>query len=92
MEFPDQNKQVEMFLKGKVDIVVMDINIFNYISKSYLGSSHMANINVHRIFPSSSYHLGFSDKDLKNEFNTYFKKFQNSVEYSNLVEKYEFIQ
>ena len=33
IELPDQSKQVAMLLLGRTDVVVMDINIFNYLSK-----------------------------------------------------------
>ena len=63
IELPDQSKQVAMLLLGRTDVVVMDINIFNYLSKEHLGKDHMANVDVHRIFPTNSYHLGFFDEN-----------------------------
>ena len=54
LELPDQKKQVEMLLKGRVDMVVMDINIFNYLSKGYLGRNHLNNVDVHNLFQITS--------------------------------------
>lgn len=91
VELPDQKKQVEMLLKGKVDCVVMDVNIFNYLSSEVQGSSYMSNVVVHRLFPKTNYHIAFTDNALMNEFNVSMKTFKETEEYTKLVEKYEFI-
>jgi len=92
LELPDQSKQVEMLLKGRVDLVVMDINIFNYLSKSYLGHSHLNNIDIHNLFPKNEYRLGFRDLKLKEEFNLALKNFKQSEQYKLLLNNYEFVQ
>ncbi len=92
IELPDQKKQVEMLLKGRTDLVVMDINIFNYLSKAYIGSSHMESISVHRVFPSNPYHLGFKNSELSKNFNKSLQEFRQSTQYIDLINKYEFIQ
>ncbi|WMN60884.1 transporter substrate-binding domain-containing protein [Pseudoalteromonas xiamenensis] len=91
LELPDQRKQVELLLKGKVDFVIMDINIFNYLSTELMGSSHMSNVVVHRLFPKTNYHVAFTSKELMLIFNAEMKTFKQSDEYSNLVAKYEFL-
>ncbi|WP_252733372.1 transporter substrate-binding domain-containing protein [Pseudoalteromonas sp. C2R02] len=92
LELPDQKKQVEMLLKGRVDLVVMDINIFNYLSKGLLGKNHLNNVDVHNLFPKNDYRLGFRNRILKMKFNTALKKFKQSEQYKILVNSYEFIQ
>jgi len=91
VELPDQKKQVEMLLLGRTDVVVMDINIFNYLSREIIGSSHMGNVDVHRIFPVNAYRLGIYDPQLRDEFNKALVKYKNSPDYQKLVEQYEFI-
>ncbi|CCQ10429.1 ABC-type amino acid transport/signal transduction systems, periplasmic component/domain [Pseudoalteromonas luteoviolacea B = ATCC 29581] len=91
LELPDQRKQVEMLLVGKVDFVVMDINIFNYLSTELMGNSHMENVVIHRLFPKTDYHMAFIDKDLMLSFNKAMTAFKQSDEYNNLVAKYEFL-
>jgi len=92
LELPDQKKQVEMLLKGKVDIVVMDINIFNYLSREFMGKSHMSNVDIHRLFPSTPYKMAFRDEVLKDKFNKELKQFKQSKSYKDLVDEYEFLQ
>lgn len=91
LELPNQRKQVEMLLKGKVDFVVMDINIFNYLSNELIGSSHMANVVIHRLFPKTTYHIAFIDKKLMLDFNRAMSIYKQTKEYDNLVAKYEFL-
>ena len=92
VELPDQQKQVAMLLLGRIDVVVMDINIFNYLSKEQLGKDHMVNVDVHRLFPATQYHLGLLDEKLKDQFNKELIKFKNSPDYQLLINKYHFIQ
>lgn len=91
LELPNQQKQVEMLLKGKVDFVVMDINIFNYLSTELVGSSHISNVVIHRLFPKTNYHIAFTNQKLMNDFNEAMKAFKQSDDYSKLVTKYEFL-
>jgi len=92
LELPDQRTQVEMLLKGKVDVVVMDINIFNYLSREFIGRSHMDNVDIHRLFPSSPYKMAFSDPKLRDIFNKQLVDFKKSEEFQDLIKEYEFIQ
>lgn len=92
LELPNQHNQVEMLLKGKVDVVVMDINIFNYLSKEIIGSSHMSSVVIHRLFPKTNYHIAFQNNDLMSKFNNAMHKYKQSEEYLSLVARYEFIE
>ncbi|WDE03114.1 transporter substrate-binding domain-containing protein [Thalassomonas viridans] len=91
-ELPEQRKQVEMLLKGRADVVVMDVNIFNYLSKEFLGKSHMENVDVHKIFPKNPYRLGFMDDELRLEFNKRLQTFRETEAYRLLLRQYDFLQ
>jgi polar amino acid transport system substrate-binding protein len=80
-----------MLLKGKVDFVVMDINIFNYLSKELVGSSHISNVVIHRLFPKTNYHIAFANNYLMNTFNAAMNAFKQTEDYAKLVAKYEFL-
>lgn len=91
LELPNQQNQVEMLLKGKVDIVVMDINIFNYLSTELIGSSYISNVVIHRLFPKTNYHIAFTDKKLLQAFNKAMKAYKRSDDYTKLIAKYQFL-
>ncbi len=92
IELPDQKKQVEMLLLGRADVVVMDVNIFNYLSMEKFGKSHMENVDVHKLFDATHYHLGFFDIALKNKFNQALVEYKNSKKFDILVDKYTFLE
>ncbi|ATC93358.1 substrate-binding periplasmic protein [Pseudoalteromonas tunicata] len=91
-ELPDQAHQVEMLLKGRTDVVVMDINIFNYLSRAYSNQNQMDKVNVHTLFPVSKYQLGFKNSALKDLFNEKLNIYKGSDAYQQLLKKYEFYQ
>ena len=92
IELPEQKKQVEMLLKGRADVVVMDVNIFNYLSKEFLGKSHMDNVDVHRIFPKNPYRLGIMDDAIRLDFNHHLRKFKETEQYQIMLQQYDFLQ
>ncbi|OUL57597.1 substrate-binding periplasmic protein [Pseudoalteromonas ulvae] len=92
LELPDQTHQVEMLLKGRVDAVVMDVNIFNYISRSVMQQAHIDNVDIHPLFATSHYHLGFKDIALKAQFNRALIDFKTTLAYQALINKYDFYQ
>tara|TARA_R110002167_G_scaffold42935_14_gene130068 strand:+ start:13575 stop:14360 length:786 start_codon:yes stop_codon:yes gene_type:complete len=91
IELPDQRRQVEMLLNGSVDVVVMDINIFNYLSQQIMGENQMDNVHVHSFFPSTQYSAAFKDPTLLTEFDDAFKQFSLSDEYHRLIIQYQLI-
>ncbi|MDF2180265.1 ABC transporter substrate-binding protein [Aliiglaciecola sp. CAU 1673] len=91
LEMPDQSKQVEMLLRAKTDVVVMDVNIFNYLSRHLTGRPFMDNVVVHEIFPATRYRVGFVDAQVRDAFNRELAAYRESPEYQALVDKYEFI-
>lgn len=88
VELPDQNKQVEMLLLGNTAVVVMDVNIFLHLSKQIRGESQRDNIDIHYLFPPSSYRAGFKDIALKNAFNLALENYMKSDQYQWLKYRY----
>ena len=89
IELPIQRNQVEMLLQGNTEVVVMDINIFNHLSRELTGSSQMDNIDVHNLFPLNHYRVAFNDLQLRYEFNKALGSFLASEAYQELVSKYK---
>lgn len=55
IEMAVQCRQLELFLQGDVDAIIIDINIFNALSAMLTGINQLKNTNVHPIFPVSRY-------------------------------------
>ena len=57
-----------MLLQGNADVVVMDVNIFNHLSRISTGENQMDKVDVHYLFPKSGYRVGFKQPDMRVEF------------------------
>lgn len=89
LELPDQRRQVELLLIGSVDVVVMDINIFNYFGQLIEGENQMAHVKVHNFFAPTHYSAAIKDPQLLSEFNLALTRFITSERYRELVAKYQ---
>lgn len=89
LELPEQRRQVELLLSGKVDVAVMDINIFKYFAKSIMGMNHLKKMQVHNLFTSTRYGAAIHDPKLRKAFNRELLKYFDTVEYDSLLQKYD---
>lgn len=92
IEMADQKKQVELFLLGNVEAIVIDINVFDYLSKEISGLSQFEKVNIHPLFPLNSFQAGFKDKTLKESFNHILKDYLLSQDYKKLQMQYQIKQ
>jgi len=89
LEIPNQFRQVKLFLEKRVDVVVMDINIFNYYLKKVEGGPKNTEVDVHYIFPRNPYSLAFKDTKYVEPFNEQLALFKRSPLYPKLLKKYK---
>lgn len=88
-EVPDQVRQLKLLYSGKAELVVMDVNIFEYFEKQ-LGVGQKKAATIHPLFPVSPYRMGFTDSKLRDEFNKALIAYRQSREAQILEIKYEF--
>lgn len=69
VELPDQHSQLILFLRGSVQLAVMDINIFHYLQRNLPGSFATISVDKHYLFPKNPYSAGIPDKQIRNLFN-----------------------
>lgn len=86
----DQEKQVELLLLGRMDVVVMDIKIFLYYLNKLNIAARESDVTFHHIFPVSPYRMAFKHQDDMAEFNRALAKFKDSASYQKLIKKYAF--
>ena len=91
IELPEQRRQVELLLSGKIEVVIMDINIFKHFAKLIAGTNQIEKVQVHSIFPSSQYSAAIHDPILREAFNRALSEYVNSIEYSKLHAKYDMV-
>ncbi|MCG8612635.1 MAG: transporter substrate-binding domain-containing protein [Pseudomonadales bacterium] len=83
-----QSQQITQLFAGRVDTVVMDINIFKYFRKNEKKVDTSAPTTVHEIFPASLYKVGFLDKAIRDEFNQALEELRQSGKYDAIIKKY----
>lgn len=89
IEVPDKIRQTLLFLQGKVDVSVVDINIFNYLSQQVTGESQLNKVDIHRIFPATPYQMGFKDVGLRKAFDQALLDYRRTQSYTDLLKKYK---
>ena len=87
-EIGNQEKQVQMFWEGENTVIVIDRNIFNYISRQ-MGHS-LDEADVHLIFPPNTrFRVGFKEEAIRDLFNQRLAELRKSGDYERLLEKYQ---
>jgi len=90
MSTANQSSQPQLLLKHRVDVIVLDINIFNYMVRG-LGINNLNSMfNYHYVFPKTNYHVAFKDLAMKHLFNQALAEYKDSTEYQILKRKYNF--
>jgi len=84
VELISQERQLRLLKQGKVDVLVMDINIFNHLK-----GKGFPQVNIAMIFPRTDYKLAFKDKRHIGAFNKALASFLKSEHYKQLVENYD---
>ncbi len=90
-EVAEQYRQNLALFTGEVDVVVADINIFNWFTDDPRVTS-MADtgqpVTRHAIFPPSSYRVGFRDEATRDAFDVALAAMRASGRYDAIIESY----
>ena len=86
-EYPDQKDQFIAFTKGSIDIMIVDMEIFNWYKKKY--DILTKDVSVYHLFKSKFTHVSFKNKQLRGMFNIHLKKLKASGEFDRVVKTFE---
>lgn len=67
LEEPDREKQFELLMNDRVQLMVGDAKVLSYYASKHYGP---ASIQIHRIFPSVDYPAAFWSAELQGKFNS----------------------
>ena len=89
IEVPSQYQQVRLLIEGRIDVAVMDENIFRHIFNQINDDMTLnTEFIMSPIFNPSHYSAAFKDPELVEPFNLALKAFIDSNEYELLKKKY----
>ncbi len=88
-EMADQAKQVELLLQGGTDLVILDVNVFNYLHAKLSEGKALQAIRFHRLFAPNPFRAGFKDLVHKHQFNQALQEFISSEQYQTLRQQYK---
>jgi len=91
IETAEQNRQLTLLMSGKVEVLVMDKNIFRYHAIEQKLTQLNNEVVFHKIFPKSPLKMAFKDKKHVLEFNNTFDKYSQSENYKRLIKKYDIL-
>jgi polar amino acid transport system substrate-binding protein len=89
LELPEQRRQVELLFEGKVEVVVMEINIFKHFAKLIADSGKVESFSVHSIFPLTHYSAAIFAPDLREAYNRALTAYLATPEYAELLKAYD---
>ena len=90
-ETEDQFRQVQMLLKGRTDIAIMDKSIFYYYQKILIQrkiASEAERVRFVDMFPPSGYRVAFKDETLLQAFNRGLTRLRETGGYEEIYTKY----
>lgn len=77
----------QLLIKERYDVVLLDYYIFYYFfAESELGD--ISQVKEHVLFDSVKAHVGFNDKELRDEFNKRLEVYRGSEAYREVIRKY----
>lgn len=82
----NQERQLELLFKERVDVIILDVNIFHYLLKEseYADKGY----TIHPLFKPNPYRLALKSEELTKAFNQSWRAFRKTQAYKALRNKY----
>lgn len=87
-EVANQSQQPTLLLKKRVEVLVMDKNIFKYFTRDLSNEDRNMLFTFHQIFPGTDYRIAFKNKKYLNLFNETLAKYKQTNDYLLLKKNY----
>lgn len=87
-EIAKQQLQINLIYSNRVDVIVLDKNIFYYHRKQNDMVDTSQPVDIWAIFPPSPFSVAFVDKKVRDDFNEGLKQLRESGRYDQIVNKY----
>jgi len=83
-----QDIQTSLLYSGRVELIVLDINIFKYYKSNEKRVSTDAEIDIFEVFSPTDYKVGFISSTIKDDFNVGLDQLKKSGRYQAIIDSY----
>ncbi len=89
-EIPIQINQVDMFLRGRAEVIIIDESIFKWVTRQLAPHLDLEDAFVyHDIFPEKiSFQVNFKEKNVRDDFNAGLQHIRENGTYQAIFDKY----
>lgn len=87
-EKAQQDIQVRMLYSNRVEVVVLDNNIFKYYKNLEKKADASQKITTYKIFDPSEFKVAFVDKNLRDDFDLGLAELKSSGRYQEIIDSY----
>ena len=87
-EISKQELQINLLYGDRVDVIVLDKNIFYYHKRNNKMVDTTQPIDMWTVFPKVSFRVGFVDKKIRDDFNDALKQLRETGRYDEIIKKY----
>lgn len=87
-EKANQAIQIKMLFSERIDLIVLDINIFKYYRQNETEIDTSAPVTIHTLFPPTFYKVSFLDEDLRDQFNDGLAELRRTGKYDEIIGRY----
>lgn len=91
VEMANQENQVHMLLKGRIDLAIMDRSIFQFYQNKLVSEGEVSGdvrVRFYDLFEPSRYRGAFADREIRDSFNQGLRKLRESGAYQAIYTKY----
>ena len=88
LKVADQSQQPSLLLKERIDVLIMDKNIFIYLVKKLNIDNIDETFTFHPVFPTTQYRMAFKNEENLKTFNTILSEYLQTEEYQLLRKRY----
>ena len=87
-EIARQATQITMLYSGRIELIVLDENIFDYYRLLELRVPTDAGIRRYKLFPPSHYKVAFTRQDWRDDFNQGLLQLRRSGRYQQIIDRF----
>lgn len=85
----DQKMQNMYLYNNRIQVIVMDVNIFKYFKKRVASFANTAQpVTYHELFPKTPYNVAFKDRKIRDAFNLGLKRIKENRIYDQIIRNY----